>query len=153
MSESRGRAATILLAEDDPGDIELTRRAFESGRLRNDLRVVQDGEEAIDYLFRRNAYKDPESSPRPDLLLLDLNLPKKDGRDVLRQIRAHPDLKRLAVVVLTTSDQEKDIIESYDLGVNSYITKPDNMEDFVASLRTLEDYWFQVVVLPPGERA
>ncbi len=141
---------TILLVEDDPGDQELTRRAFEEGKLRNRLQIVSDGEEALDYLRRQGAYADASTSPRPQLVLLDLNLPRLDGRAVLEQMRSDPDLRRIPVVALTTSRQEEDIVRSYDLGVNSYISKPVSMDSFVDVLRTLENYWFQVVMLPPS---
>jgi CheY-like chemotaxis protein len=146
---SKAKPAVILLAEDDRGDQELTRRALEEGKIRNDLRVVEDGEEALAYLYRRGKYKDPATSPRPDLLLLDLNLPRIDGRQVLEKIRSDSKLRRMAVVVLTTSRQEEDILRSYELGCNSFITKPVGMEQFIRVIHALEEYWFQTVVLPP----
>ena len=146
---SKAKPAVILLAEDDRGDQELTRRALEEGKIRNDLRIVEDGEEALAYLFRRGKYKDPATSPRPDLLLLDLNLPRVDGRQVLERVRADSKLRRMAVVVLTTSRQEEDILRSYELGCNSFITKPVGMDQFIRVIQALEEYWFQIVVLPP----
>jgi len=146
---SKAKPAVILLAEDDRGDQELTRRALEEGKIRNDLRVVENGEEALAYLFRRGKYKDPATSPRPDLLLLDLNLPRVDGREVLERVRADSKLRRMAVVVLTTSRQEEDILRSYELGCNSFITKPVGMDQFIRVIQALEEYWFQIVVLPP----
>jgi CheY-like chemotaxis protein len=146
---SKGKPAIILLAEDDKGDQELTRRALEQGKIRNDLRIVEDGEEALAYLFRRGKYKDPATSPRPDLLLLDLNLPRVDGREVLERVRADAKLRRMAVVVLTTSRQEEDILRSYEVGCNSFITKPVGMDQFIRVIQALEEYWFQIVVLPP----
>ena len=146
---SKAKLAVILLVEDDRGDQELTRRALEAGKIRNDLRIVEDGEEALAYLFRRGKYKDPASSPRPDLLLLDLNLPRVDGREVLERVRADSKLRRMAVVVLTTSRQEEDILRSYELGCNSFITKPVAMDQFIQLIQALEEYWFQIVVLPP----
>ncbi|MGD8892702.1 MAG: response regulator [Desulfobacterales bacterium] len=143
------RPAIILLAEDDLGDQELTKRALEEGKVENELYIVKDGEEALDYLFRRGSYTDPETSPRPDLFLLDLNMPKLDGRQVLEQIRSIYELRNIRVVVLTTSRQEEDITRSYDLGVHSYITKPVDLDQFFNVIRTLEEYWFQIVVLPP----
>ena len=143
------RRASVLLVEDDPGDQALTRRALQKGRIKIDLTVVDDGEKALDYLLRRGAYADPELSPRPDLVLLDLNLPRLDGRQVLEAIRSDPDVRRIPVVALTTSKQEEDIVRTYDLGVNSYITKPVDIDQFVEMLRHLGNYWFQVVVLPP----
>jgi CheY-like chemotaxis protein len=146
---SKAKPAVILLAEDDRGDQELTRRALEGGKIRNDLRIVENGEEALAYLFRRGKYKDPVSSPRPDLLLLDLNLPRVDGREVLERVRADGKLRRMAVVVLTTSRQEEDILRSYELGCNSFITKPVAMDQFIRFIQAVEEYWFQIVVLPP----
>jgi CheY-like chemotaxis protein len=146
---TKAKPAVILLAEDDRGDQELTRRALEAGKIRNDLRIVEDGEEALAYLFRRGKYKDPVSSPRPDLLLLDLNLPRVDGREVLERVRADSRLRRMAVVVLTTSRQEEDILRSYELGCNSFISKPVDMDQFIRLIQALEEYWFQIVVLPP----
>ena len=146
---SKAKAAVILLAEDDRGDQELTRRALEQGKIRNELRVVEDGEEALAYLYRRGKYKDPATSPRPDLLLLDLNLPRVDGRQVLEKVRSDSRLRRMAVVVLTTSRQEEDVLRSYELGCNSFITKPVGMDQFIQVIQALEEYWFQIVVLPP----
>lgn len=151
MAETQKRPAIILLAEDDLGDQELTKRALEEGKVENELYVVKDGEEALDYLLRRGRYTDPETSPRPDLFLLDLNMPKLDGRQVLEQIRSIYELRNIRVVVLTTSRQEEDITRSYDLGVHSYITKPVNLDQFFHVIRTLEEYWFQIVVLPPKD--
>jgi two-component system, chemotaxis family, response regulator Rcp1 len=146
---SRGKPAIILLVEDDRGDQELTRRALGEGKIRNELRIVEDGEEALAYLFRHGKYKDPATSPRPDLLLLDLNLPRVDGREVLERVREDSKLRRMAVVVLTTSRQEEDILRSYEVGCNSFITKPVDMDQFIRVVQTLEEYWFQIVVLPP----
>jgi CheY-like chemotaxis protein len=151
MAGTLKRPAIILLAEDDLGDQELTKRALEEGKIENELYIVQDGEEALDYLFRRGRYTDPETSPRPDLFLLDLNMPKIDGRQVLEQIRSIHELRNIRVVVLTTSHQEEDITRSYDLGVHSYITKPVDLDQFFNVVRTLEEYWFQIVVLPPKD--
>lgn len=141
------KTAVILLVEDDPADQELTRRALDEGKVRNELRIVSDGEQALDYLFRRGRYADPALSPRPDLILLDLNLPKLDGRQVLENIRLTPELRRIAVVVLTTSNQEEDIVRSYDLGANSYITKPVDLSQFLRVVQALQEYWFEIVVL------
>jgi CheY-like chemotaxis protein len=149
MEQFNGKPAVILLAEDDPGDQELTRRALEQSRIRNELYIVEDGEEALDYLLRRGKYEDPISSPKPDLMLLDLNMPKMDGKQLLEQMRADPNLRRIPVVALTTSKQENDIIRTYDLGANSYIVKPVDMDQFVNAIKVLKDYWFQIVVLPP----
>ncbi|UCB51644.1 MAG: response regulator [Candidatus Zixiibacteriota bacterium] len=149
MEQLNGKPAVILLAEDDPGDQELTRRALEQSRIRNELYIVEDGEEALNYLLRRGKYEDPASSPKPDLMLLDLNMPKMDGKQLLEQMRADPNLRRIPVVALTTSKQENDIIHTYDLGANSYIVKPVDMDQFVSAIKVLKDYWFQIVVLPP----
>ncbi|MCX5758936.1 MAG: response regulator [Candidatus Hydrogenedentes bacterium] len=154
MARISTKTAVILLVEDDPADQELTRRALEEGKVRNTLQIVSDGEQALDYLFRRGRYADPVSSPRPDLILLDLNLPKLDGRQVLENIRVSPELRRIAIVVLTTSNQEEDIVRSYDLGANSYITKPVDLAQFLRVVQALQEYWFEVVVLSPdGEDA
>lgn len=149
MRNINGRPAVILLAEDDPGDQELTRRALLEGKIRNDLHIVEDGEEALDYLFRRGKYSDPADSPRPDLMLLDLNMPKLDGRQVLERMRQSPELDSITVIVLTTSQQEEDVTHSYNLGVKSFITKPVDYKQFARIIHTVSEYWFQVVVLPP----
>jgi CheY-like chemotaxis protein len=138
----------ILLAEDDPGDQELTRRALEEDVVRVDLRIVSDGEEALDYLHQRGAYSEADAAPRPDLILLDLNMPKLSGREVLHELKQSPDLCRIPVVVLTTSQQEADIIATYDLGCNSYVQKPVDIEQFISVVRKLGDYWFEIVTLP-----
>lgn len=152
MSELDRRPAIILLVEDDLGDQELTRRALAQGEIDNELHIVNDGEEALDYLFRRGQFADPQSSPRPDLVLLDLNMPKVDGKQVLEEIRKDKSLRRLSVVVLTTSSQEHDILLSYDLGIQSFITKPVDMKQFMEVVQTLKKYWFKTVALPPNER-
>ena len=144
------RPAVILLVEDDKGDQEITRRALERAKIRNELYIVEDGEEALNYLCRKGGYEDPLTSPRPDLVLLDLNMPKLDGREVLKRIRKHPELKRIVVVVMTTSKQEEDIVRSYELGVNSYITKPMDFQQFATVVQHVSHYWFQIVVLPPA---
>jgi CheY-like chemotaxis protein len=148
MSPLNGKAAVILLAEDDPGDRELVRRAFKNSKIGNDLRIVEDGEEALDYLLRRGKYNDPTVAIRPDLILLDLNMPKIDGREVLNQIRATPDLRHIPTIILTTSRQEEDILRSYKMGANSFISKPVTMDKFVDVIQKLEEYWFQIVILP-----
>ncbi|GIX46362.1 MAG: two-component system response regulator [Candidatus Tectimicrobiota bacterium] len=148
MGQFGSRRAVILLADDDPGDQELTRRALEESGASSELRIVTDGEETLDYLLRRGKYRDAATAPRPDLLLLDLNLPRLDGRQVLHHLRAHPLLRRLAVVVLTTSQREEDIVRSYELGANSYIPKPIDMEQFIRVIQVLEEYWFRIVALP-----
>jgi len=148
MKDSRSKPAVILLVDDDPEDQELTKRALRASKLRNRLMTVDDGEQALDYLYRKGKFAEPDSSPRPDLILLDLNMPNLDGRAVLTRIKGDPELRRIPVVILTTSSQEEDILRSYDLGVNSYVTKPVRMEGFVKAIRDLEHYWFDLVVLP-----
>ena len=145
------RPVTILMADDDEDDRLLTRDALQAERLANDLRFVTDGEELLDYLQRRAAYSAPGSAPRPDIILLDLNMPKKDGREALLEIKADPQLRRIPVVVLTTSRAEEDILKTYELGVSSFITKPVTFDGLVKVMRTLGEYWFQVVVLPHQE--
>ena len=142
------RSITILLADDDADDRMMAADALEESRLANDLRFVEDGEELMDYLNRRGKYTDPAVAPRPGLILLDLNMPRKDGREALREIKAQPELRTIPVVVLTTSKAEEDIYRTYDLGVNSFITKPVNFESLVAVMRTLSRYWFEIVELP-----
>jgi len=142
------RSITILLADDDADDRMMASEALEESRLANDLRCVEDGEELMDYLLRRGKYSQPESAPRPGLILLDLNMPKKDGREALREIKSEPTLRTIPVVVLTTSQAEEDIYRTYDLGVNSFITKPVNFESLVALMKTLGKYWFEIVELP-----
>lgn len=143
-----GRGIVILCAEDDDDDRLLIREAWEEGRLANDLRFVNDGEELMEYLQHRGAWSDPASAPRPGLILLDLNMPRKDGREALQEIRNDPDLRRIPVVVLTTSKAEEDILRSYDLGVNSFITKPVTFDSMVETLQTVGRYWFEIVEIP-----
>jgi CheY-like chemotaxis protein len=146
--EDKARSITILMADDDEDDRLMTKEAFEEARLANELRFVEDGEELMDYLNRRGEYTNPADSPRPGLILLDLNMPRKDGREALKEIKADPDLKQIPIVVLTTSKAEEDIYRSYDLGVNSFITKPVSFEGMVFVISTLAQYWFQIVQLP-----
>ncbi len=140
---------TILMADDDDDDKRLTQEALEEGRLINDVRFVANGEELMDYLHRTGKYAPPAETPRPGLILLDLNMPRKDGRTVLKEIKSDPELRQIPVVVLTTSKADEDIFKSYDLGVNSYIVKPVTFEALVDILQTLEKYWFEIVELPP----
>ena len=149
MPSKKRSPALILLVEDNPADQELIRRAVEKLTVRRELRIVGDGEEALDYLFRRGKYQAPAASPRPDLLLLDLNLPRVNGYQVLEEIRADSKLRPVPVLVLTTSRQEKDIIRSYELGCNSFITKPVGLDHFTRIVQALEEYWFEIAVLPP----
>ena len=139
---------TILMADDDLDDQMLTKDAFEECRLSNDLRFVNDGEKLMDYLCRRGDFENPEESPRPGLILLDLNMPRKDGREALGEIKSDPDLRRIPIVVLTTSKAEEDILKSYDLGVNSFIVKPVSFEKLVEVVKALGKYWIQIVELP-----
>ncbi len=140
---------TILMADDDADDRRLTQEAFDEARLINDLRFVENGEQLIDYLRKEGTYAAPAEAPRPGLILLDLNMPRKDGRTVLKEIKSDPALRQIPVVVLTTSKADEDIYKSYDLGVNSYIVKPVTFEALVDILQTLEKYWFEIVELPP----
>lgn len=146
METDRGEPIEILLAEDNPGDVKLTRKALESGDIRNNLHVVTDGVETMKFLKQEGEYAD---APRPDLLLLDLNMPKKDGRQVMEDMEADPSLRRIPVVVLTSSDAEEDIVRSYELNANAYLTKPVDFDGFVDIVKRLEDFWFEVVKMPP----
>jgi CheY-like chemotaxis protein len=142
------KTLSILMADDDPDDRFLTQEAFEENHLINDLHFVEDGEKLMDYLHQRGEFSDPAQSPRPGLILLDLNMPRKDGRQALKEIKADPDLRSIPIVVLTTSKAEEDILRTYDLGVNSFITKPVTFEGLVSVVKTLSKYWFEIVSLP-----
>jgi two-component system response regulator len=139
------------MADDDADDRQMTKEAFAESRLVNDLRFVEDGEELLDYLKRRGKYSHPDSSPRPGLILLDLNMPRKDGREALREIKADPALRTIRIVVLTTSKAEEDIYRSYDLSAASYITKPVTFAGLVEIIKTLGKYWLEIVALPGDE--
>lgn len=139
---------TILMADDDEDDRLLTQDAFKEYRVCNDLRFVEDGEELMEYLHGKGKFSDPQSSPRPGLILLDLNMPRKDGREALEEIKSDPNLRSIPVVVLTTSKAEEDIVRSYDLGVNSFITKPVTFEGLVEVVKTIGKYWIEIVELP-----
>jgi two-component system, chemotaxis family, response regulator Rcp1 len=139
----------VLLVEDNPGDVRLTREALRDGKVHNNLSVVPDGVEALAFLRRQGKYAD---APRPDLILLDLNLPKKDGREVLQDIKADPALQRIPVVVLTSSEAERDIAQAYALHANCYITKPVDLDQFITVVRSIEDFWFTIVKLPAEPR-
>jgi CheY-like chemotaxis protein len=141
-----GRVVELLLVEDNPGDVELTREALEEARVRNRLSVVDDGVQALAFLRRTGRYAD---APRPDLVLLDLNLPRKDGREVLAEIKADPELRRIPVVVLTTSEAERDVLAAYELHANAYIVKPVDLDQFLAVVRSVEGFWLTVVKFPP----
>ena len=141
----------ILMADDDADDRLLAQDAFKENRLGNELRFVEDGEELLDYLYRRGKYVDPESSPRPGIILLDLNMPRLDGREALKEIKADPDLHSIPIIVLTTSSAEEDIARTYDLGVNSFITKPVTFEGLVEVIKKTGWYWLEIVELPKQE--
>lgn len=141
----RPRPIEVLLVEDDPGDILLTKEAFEDNKVRNNLQVVSDGEEAIAFLRRQGPYA---QAPRPDLVLLDLNLPRKDGREVLQEVKADPDLRSIPIVVLTTSEADEDILRSYRLHANAYVTKPVDFDQFIRVVRQIDDFFVTVVKLP-----
>ncbi|MFC6824103.1 response regulator [Halopelagius fulvigenes] len=144
----RTEPAEILLVEDNPGDVRLTQEAFKDGRIQNTLHVATDGVEALDFLYRRGDYED---APRPDLVLLDLNLPRKNGDAVLEEIRNDPELRRIPVIILTSSTAHDDIVHSYDLCANAYLTKPVDPDEFISTIQTLERFWFSLVRLPSDE--
>lgn len=139
------KPAEILLVEDNAADIALTKKAIQKSKIANNLSVTRDGEEAIDFLYNKGKFKE---SPRPDLIILDLNLPKKDGREVLEDIKKDEKLKKIPVVILTTSNAEKDILKTYDLHANCYITKPLDFDQFIAIVKQINDFWFSIVKLP-----
>jgi CheY-like chemotaxis protein len=143
-----GKPIEILLVEDNRGDVDLARDALEDCKVRNALHVVEDGEEAMTFLRQRGKHKD---ATRPDLVLLDLNLPKKDGREVLAEIKSDPDLMRIPVVILTISKDEEDILKTYNLHANCFITKPIDLSQFVKVVKAIEDFWLTIVKLPPNE--
>jgi chemotaxis family two-component system response regulator Rcp1 len=145
-SEKIGKPIQILMVEDNPDDIELAMEALKDAKVGNILKVVRDGEEALAYLRCEGQY---HGAIRPDLILLDLNMPKKDGREVLKEIKNHPTLRRIPVVILTTSQAEEDILNTYDLHANCYITKPVDFTQFLKVVRSIEDFWLTVVKLPP----
>ena len=141
-----GKPIEILLIEDNVGDVRLTKEALKEGKVLNNLSVVANGVEAVDFLRRKGKYAD---SPRPDLILLDLNMPKKNGREVLGDIKQDPDFKRIPVVVLTISKSEEDIMKSYNLHANCYISKPVGLDQFIDVVKSIEDFWLTIVKLPP----
>ena len=143
-----GRPIELLLVEDSPADVRLTEEAFRENRIANNLHVVGDGEAAMVFLRRQGPYVDV---PRPDLILLDLNLPRKDGREVLAEIKADDALKTIPVVVLTTSQAEQDILRSYNLNANCYITKPIDLDQFIKVVKAVESFWLTIVTLPPRQ--
>ena len=149
MSTARtGKPVEILLVEDNPGDVRLTMEGLKEGKVNNNLHVVEDGVEAMAFLRREGKYS---RAVRPDLILLDLNLPKKDGREVLMEIKADKDLKLIPVVVLTTSEAEQDIFKAYSLHANCYITKPVDLDQFISVVTSIDDFWFTIVKMPRGE--
>ena len=148
MKDDQKKSVTILMADDDQDDCLLVSRAFEASRLVNDLRFVEDGEELMDYLHRRGKYAGAQAAPRPGLILLDLNMPRKDGREALKEIKNNAAIREIPVVILTTSKDEEDILRSYNLGANSYITKPVTFEGLCNVMKSLGKYWFEIVELP-----
>ena len=146
MPQASGAPIEILLVEDNPGDVRLTQEAVREAKIRNTLNVVNDGEQAIAYVRRQGEYAE---RPRPDLILLDLNLPRKDGREVLQDLKSDPDLHRIPVVVLTSSAAEQDILRTYDLYANAYVTKPVDLEQFMRVVSSIQDFWLNIVKLPP----
>jgi two-component system, chemotaxis family, response regulator Rcp1 len=147
MSETRARKVEILLVEDNPGDERLTREALKEGKVYSNLHWVKDGVEALEFLRRQGKF---QGAPRPDIILLDLNLPKKDGREVLQEIKNDEQLKRIPVVVLTTSKADEDVLKTYDLHANCYVTKPVDLEKFIVVVRSIDVFWLTVVTLPPN---
>jgi CheY-like chemotaxis protein len=145
MKNENGTPVEVLLVEDNPGDVRLTREALKEGKVRNNLSVVGDGVEALAFLHREGNYS---SAPRPDIILLDLNLPRKDGRQVLAEVKADPELRRIPVVVLTTSKAEEDILKTYELHANCFITKPVDFEHFIKVVQSIESFWLTIVQLP-----
>lgn len=146
-----GTPIIILMADDDADDCLMAKEALEESRLANDLHFVGDGEELLEYLRHEGKYSDPASSPVPGLILLDLNMPRKDGREALKEIKEDPELRRIPIVVLTTSKAEEDICRTYDLGVNSFVVKPVSFEGLTDVMKTLCKYWFEIVKLPTDE--
>ncbi|MBP9691966.1 MAG: response regulator [Alphaproteobacteria bacterium] len=138
----------ILLAEDNPADVRLTQEAFKDGKISNNLYVVKDGIEAMAFLRKEDKY---EKMPYPDLFLLDLNMPRMDGREVLKEVKSDPKLKQIPIIILTTSEAESDVIKSYELHANCYITKPVDFEKFITVVKQIEEFWFSIVRLPPQE--
>lgn len=151
MIPSSNDSIIILMADDDDEDRMLARDAFNETRISNILHFVTDGEALLDYLYRRNAFTDLKGTPMPGLILLDLNMPKKDGREALLEIKSNPDFRNIPVVILTTSQAESDIMKTYELGANSYITKPVTFEGLVEIMQSLTTYWFRIVSLPPEQ--
>ncbi len=150
MTPVQGSRVLILMADDDADDRLLAADALAEARLNNELRFVEDGEELMDYLNRRGRWSAPGAAPRPGLILLDLNMPRKDGREALREMKAHPELRRIPVVVLTTSRAEEDVVRSYDLGASSFISKPVTFDGLVRAMKAMGRYYVEIVELPPA---
>ena len=150
MKERRSHMV-VLMADDDADDRLLVKDAWEESHLLNELRFVEDGEQLLDYLNQRGPYTAPVEAPRPGLILLDLNMPRKDGREALAAIKANPELRSIPILILTTSQAEEDILRVYDLGASSFITKPVTLDSLVNMMKTLSHYWFEIVQLPPGK--
>jgi chemotaxis family two-component system response regulator Rcp1 len=146
-TETTSKLVEILMVEDNLGDVRLTQEALKEGKVLNNMHVAEDGVEAMAFLRREGKYAD---APRPDVILLDLNLPKKDGREVLAEIKEDPNLRRIPVVVLTVSKAEEDILKTYDLNANCYITKPINLDQFIKVVKSIEEFWLTIVTLPPN---
>jgi two-component system, response regulator len=145
---TKGRSVVILMAEDDPDDRFLSEEALREAHLANDLYFVVDGEDLMNYLLNKGKYAEGNSAPRPGLILLDLNMPRKDGREALQEIKSDPNLRSIPVVVLTTSKAEEDILRSYDLGVSGYVTKPVTLQELIDVMKAIGRYWFEIVELP-----
>jgi CheY-like chemotaxis protein len=143
---------TILMADDDPDDCLLAQEALTEARLANNLHIVEDGQKLMDYLNKEGPFQDAGKAPRPGLILLDLNMPRKDGREALAEIKSNPDLRRIPIVVLSTSKSEEDIFQTYDLGVSGYITKPVTFLGLVEVMKSLGEYWFHIVELPENNQ-
>lgn len=147
----KGKAITVLMADDDADDRQMTGEAFEQCRVANDLRFVENGAELMDYLYHRGKFADMADSPKPGLILLDLNMPKKDGREALREIKADARFRNIRIIVLTTSKADEDIVRSYQLGAESFITKPVTFNALVDVIKTMGRYWLEIVELPSEE--
>ncbi len=148
MRKNNSESIVILMADDDADDRYLAEDALKEARVTNDIRFVCDGEELMDYLYHRGQYIHPESAPHPGIILLDLNMPRKDGREAIEEIKKDPLLRRIPIVVLTTSKAEEDVVRSYELGVCGYVTKPVSFDELIDVMRTIGKYWFEIVVLP-----
>lgn len=148
MNAMMGKPIEILMVEDNPGDVRLTKYVLSESKVHNRISAVSDGVEAMAFLRREGKYKD---APRPDLILLDLNMPRKDGREVLAEVKQDPDLKMIPVVIVTSSSAEQDIVRSYTLHANAYVTKPVDLDQFISLVKSIEDFWLEVVKLPREE--